>query len=88
MLISNPTALACRQGAERLIRAPRSLQTAVRSVMARAAGAEFRWGTAVPRLHPPVVDDRKIVGIDETTTTIADYWPYAATLFDYIRRDL
>jgi hypothetical protein len=56
--------------------------------MARAAGAEFRWGTAVPRLHPPVVDDRKIVGIDETTTTIADYWPYAATLFDYIRRDL
>ena len=35
---------------------------------------------------PPVVDDRKIVGIDETTTTIANYWPYATTLFDYIRR--
>jgi S-disulfanyl-L-cysteine oxidoreductase SoxD len=26
------------------------------------------------------------VGIDETTTTIADYWPYATTLFDHIRR--
>jgi S-disulfanyl-L-cysteine oxidoreductase SoxD len=35
---------------------------------------------------PAVVDDRKIVGIDETTTTIANYWPYATTLFDYIRR--
>jgi S-disulfanyl-L-cysteine oxidoreductase SoxD len=35
---------------------------------------------------PAVVDDRKIIGIDETTTTIANYWPYATTLFDYIRR--
>jgi S-disulfanyl-L-cysteine oxidoreductase SoxD len=35
---------------------------------------------------PAVVDDRKIVGIDDTTTTIANYWPYATTLFDYIRR--
>jgi mono/diheme cytochrome c family protein len=35
---------------------------------------------------PPVVDARKRVGIDETTTTIGNYWPYATTLFDYIRR--
>jgi mono/diheme cytochrome c family protein len=35
---------------------------------------------------PAVVDARKRVGIDETTTTIANYWPYATTLFDYIRR--
>jgi S-disulfanyl-L-cysteine oxidoreductase SoxD len=35
---------------------------------------------------PAVVDDRKIAGIDEATTTIANYWPYATTLFDYIRR--
>jgi S-disulfanyl-L-cysteine oxidoreductase SoxD len=35
---------------------------------------------------PAVVDDRKINGIDDTTTTIANYWPYATTLFDYIRR--
>jgi hypothetical protein len=35
---------------------------------------------------PPVVSDRTINGIDDTTTTIANYWPYATTLFDYIRR--
>jgi cytochrome c len=33
-----------------------------------------------------VVDDKKRVGIDETTTTVANYWPYAPPLFDYIRR--
>jgi mono/diheme cytochrome c family protein len=35
---------------------------------------------------PALVEDRKIVGIDEATVTIANYWPYATTLFDYIRR--
>jgi S-disulfanyl-L-cysteine oxidoreductase SoxD len=35
---------------------------------------------------PAVVDDQKIAGIDERTTTIANYWPYAPPLFDYIRR--
>jgi S-disulfanyl-L-cysteine oxidoreductase SoxD len=35
---------------------------------------------------PPVVSDRKRVGINDTTTTIANYWPYSTTLFDYIRR--
>jgi S-disulfanyl-L-cysteine oxidoreductase SoxD len=35
---------------------------------------------------PALVDDKKIVGIDEATVTIANYWPYATTLFDYIRR--
>jgi hypothetical protein len=33
-----------------------------------------------------LVIDRKINGIDDTTLTIANYWPYATTLFDYIRR--
>jgi cytochrome c len=35
---------------------------------------------------PALVDAKKINGIDESTTTIANYWPYATTLFDYIRR--
>ena len=35
---------------------------------------------------PPVVSDIKRNGIDDTTLTIANYWPYATTLFDYIRR--
>jgi mono/diheme cytochrome c family protein len=35
---------------------------------------------------PPVVSDMKRNGIDDTTLTIANYWPYATTLFDYIRR--
>jgi cytochrome c len=35
---------------------------------------------------PPVVSDQKRVGINDTTTTIANYWPYSTTLFDYIRR--
>jgi mono/diheme cytochrome c family protein len=35
---------------------------------------------------PPVVSDVKRNGIDDTTLTIANFWPYATTLFDYIRR--
>jgi mono/diheme cytochrome c family protein len=35
---------------------------------------------------PAVVSDTKRNGIDDTTLTIANYWPYATTLFDYIRR--
>ena len=35
---------------------------------------------------PPVVSNTKRNGIDDTTLTIANYWPYATTLFDYIRR--
>jgi mono/diheme cytochrome c family protein len=45
-----------------------------------------RGGVSMGNGAPAVVDDRKIVGIDDTTTTIANYWPYATTLFDYIRR--
>ena len=37
---------------------------------------------------PPVVSDAKRNGIDDTTLTIANYWPYATTLFDYIRRSM
>jgi cytochrome c len=35
---------------------------------------------------PAVVSNVKRNGIDDTTLTIANYWPYATTLFDYIRR--
>jgi cytochrome c len=37
---------------------------------------------------PPVVSDVKRNGIDDTTLTIANHWPYATTLFDYIRRSM
>jgi S-disulfanyl-L-cysteine oxidoreductase SoxD len=37
---------------------------------------------------PPVVSDVKRNGIDDATLTIANYWPYATTLFDYIRRSM
>jgi S-disulfanyl-L-cysteine oxidoreductase SoxD len=37
---------------------------------------------------PPVVSDEKRNGIDDTTTTIANYWPDATTIFDYIRRSM
>jgi mono/diheme cytochrome c family protein len=37
---------------------------------------------------PPVVSNVKRNGIDDTTLTIANYWPYATTLFDYIRRSM
>jgi hypothetical protein len=39
-----------------------------------------------PPSAPAVVIDKKVNGIDDTTLTIANYWPYATTLFDYIRR--
>ena len=36
---------------------------------------------------PPIlVRDIKLKGIDASRTTIANYWPYAPPLFDYIRR--
>jgi cytochrome c len=37
---------------------------------------------------PPVVSDVKRNGIDDTTLSIANFWPYATTLFDYIRRSM
>jgi len=37
---------------------------------------------------PPVVSAVKRNGIDDTTLTIANYWPYATTLFDYVRRSM
>src|ERR1700761_2632139 len=37
---------------------------------------------------PPVVSTVKRNGIDDTTLTITNYWPYATTLFDYIRRSM
>jgi S-disulfanyl-L-cysteine oxidoreductase SoxD len=47
-------------------------------------------GTALSRsgapAPPALVSDKKIKGIDSSTTTIANFWPYAPPLFDYIRR--
>jgi S-disulfanyl-L-cysteine oxidoreductase SoxD len=37
-------------------------------------------------LAPPLISNHPIQGIDEGTVVLAGYWPYASTLFDYIRR--
>jgi mono/diheme cytochrome c family protein len=33
-----------------------------------------------------LVDDKKIAGISATNKTIRNFWPYATTVFDFIRR--
>jgi S-disulfanyl-L-cysteine oxidoreductase SoxD len=33
-----------------------------------------------------LVDDRKLVGISASQKTIKNFWPYATTVFDFIRR--
>jgi cytochrome c len=35
---------------------------------------------------PIIVSDMKLKGMDASRATIANYWPYAPPLFDYIRR--
>src|SRR6201993_1296481 len=35
---------------------------------------------------PTLVSDQKLKGMDASRATIANYWPYAPPLFDYIRR--
>jgi len=35
---------------------------------------------------PIIIRDVELKGIDASRTTIANYWPYAPPLFDYIRR--
>jgi cytochrome c len=35
---------------------------------------------------PVIISDKKFKPIDGGTTTIANFWPYAPPLFDYIRR--
>jgi cytochrome c len=37
-------------------------------------------------LAPALISGRKREGIDESTVTIANFWPYATTVFDYVRR--
>jgi S-disulfanyl-L-cysteine oxidoreductase SoxD len=37
-------------------------------------------------IAPALVTSGSVKGIDESTVTIANFWPYATTLFDYIRR--
>jgi len=37
-------------------------------------------------LAPILIGNHPIKGIDEATIVLAGYWPYATTLFDYIRR--
>lgn len=47
-------------------------------------------GTALARsgapAPPALVSDQKLKGMDASRVTIANYWPYAPPLFDYIRR--
>jgi cytochrome c len=47
-------------------------------------------GTALSRsgapAPPALVSDQKLKGMDASRVTIANYWPYAPPLFDYIRR--
>ena len=45
--------------------------------------AAWRSGAPAP---PALVSDQKRKGMDASTNTIANYWPYAPPLFDYIRR--
>src|SRR5579863_6629496 len=33
-----------------------------------------------------LVDDRKLAGISASQKTIKNFWPYATTIFDFIRR--
>jgi cytochrome c len=50
----------------------------------RGGGIELaRSGKPAP---PILVSDMKLKGMDESRATIANYWPYAPPLFDYIRR--
>jgi S-disulfanyl-L-cysteine oxidoreductase SoxD len=37
-------------------------------------------------LAPTLIGNHPIKGIDEATIVLAGYWPFASTLFDYIRR--
>ncbi len=37
-------------------------------------------------LGPALITDIQRHGVDEGTTSIANYWPYSTTLFDYVRR--
>ena len=37
-------------------------------------------------LGPTLISDRKRQGIDEAGETIANYWPFSTSVFDYIRR--
>ena len=36
-------------------------------------------------IGPALITTTPVRGVDESTVTIANYWPYATTLFDYIR---
>ena len=84
---SSRVARDCLRAAERRIRAPDISPNNAPPVMAKAARAQPPPPAARRRLRP-VVSDMKRNGIDDTTLTIANYWPYATTLFDYIRRSM
>jgi cytochrome c len=45
--------------------------------------ALWRSGAPAP---PALVTDQKLKGMDASRASIANYWPYAPPLFDYIRR--
>ena len=50
------------------------------------AAAVLPCCTAALPAPPALVDDKKLKGMDESRVTIANYWPYASPIFDYIRR--
>lgn len=64
--------------------------TAIFAAKCSACHGDGGRGTAL--LHsgasapPALVNDQKLKGMDESRVTIANYWPYAPPLFDYIRR--
>ena len=49
-------------------------------------GRGVRSATNAPL--PPLFSGGKITGISAGTKTIANFWPYSTTLFDYIRRTM
>lgn len=44
------------------------------------------WRSGAPSPPALVANEQKRKGMDASTNTIANYWPYAPPLFDYIRR--
>jgi mono/diheme cytochrome c family protein len=44
------------------------------------------WKSGMPAPPALVANEQKRKGMDASTNTIANYWPYAPPLFDYIRR--
>ncbi|MCS6878166.1 MAG: cytochrome c [Geminicoccaceae bacterium] len=53
--------------------------------LARCASCHGEFGEAVGR-WPPLVGGQNSLTWDEPIKTVTSYWPYATTIFDYIKR--